>query len=277
MSQEIYKTVHKEAIEFLKGHAGKECVCDLLNEQPKSKLLPIVHDERPKILNAIYRNLIESVLIAKGMKEAVGDLTQLSEFLFNFDPIKVHERYEEDRDGFYRALGQRAPQPCEEDAEHTPMQFEIFCGAALSGAALLNGLGTVWAFENFISIFTYQEMSAAVLPLLLQNEVCGLTFASACHFLNKCGYREYVEIEAPMKGLLFDLGLSEGKGNYHTLKSLIVIARANRVTTETVNRILRMIGSGRIRDNGQRDRECLKSFLAHTKPILESLRSTPSA
>jgi hypothetical protein len=125
----------------------------------------------------------------------------------------------------------------------------------------LSQLRSVKTFKAFVEGFSYNEMAVAVLPLLLQKEIPGLGFNSACGFLDDCGYTDYVQPDQKAKAMLQDVGLVESRDNYEALKSITLIARAADVPPAIVNNVLKMIVSG-----GHR-----KTFIDHVTPILKPM------
>ncbi|MFH1490340.1 MAG: hypothetical protein ABII06_15650 [Pseudomonadota bacterium] len=81
-------------------------------------------------------------------------------------------------------------------------------------------------------------------------------------------------VETPVKALLCDIGVMDCRENYEILKTVILIAEANEVETATVNRILWLIGSGEIGDEGQKAPDCRNAFIDRITLILKPLIRT---
>jgi len=145
--------------------------------------------------------------------------------------------------------------------------WELFCKTALSGACFLAQLETVQTFKAFVDGFKYNEMTTAVLPLLLQKEICGLTFQSACGFLNRAGFSDYIAPDVRVKALLFDIEIIESKENYELLKTVITIGRANNERPNVVNKLFWMIAAGKLSDLENKN-NLRREFIDHITPIL---------
>ena len=152
--------------------------------------------------------------------------------------------------------------------------WEMFCKTALSAACFLAHLETVQTFKAFVSGFKYNEMTTAVLPLLLQKEICGLTFPAACGFLNQAGFSDYIVPDARVKALLFDVEIIESKENYELLKTLITIGRANNEKPNVVNKLFLTIAAGKLSEQENKNNNLRSEFIDHVTSILAKSSQT---
>ncbi len=212
----------------------------------------------------VYRRLIDALLRNNKMKKAIGQVEPLSEHLFEFDPMMTHAEYSDQWERMLESIRPRIGQ-------HDEAYWEVFCIGALSGASFLSQLGFLEDFNDFVKGFYHNEMSMAVLPLLLQKEIAGLDYASACAFLNKTGYPDYVPVNQKVKALLHDTGIIESRNNYEALKALIVIAQCSERSTAHVHGLFCLIGHGRLSEKGAKDNKVCKAFIKHVTPVLDSL------
>jgi len=257
MCDTVFKTLYREAYAFLAEQAGPEAVNGQLILQPKSA---------PRNMKDVYRRLINAIPGSNRMKEAVGPVESLAEPLLDFNPVKVHSRYGDRWEKLFDGItALRLSEPGKQDG-----LWESFCKAALSGAALLSQLRSVKTLKAFVEGFSYNEMAVAVLPLLLQKEVAGLSFNSACGFLDDCGYPDYVQPDQKVKAMLCDTGVTESRDNYEALKTLILIARASEVQPAMAHKVLWLIASGGLCKEGAKGSH-RKAFIDHITPILEPM------
>jgi hypothetical protein len=147
----------------------------------------------------------------------------------------------------------------------------MFCKTALSGACFLAQLETVQTFKAFVKGFKYNEMTTAVLPLLLQKEINGFTFSSACDFLTQAGFCDYIAPNSRVKALLFDIEIIESKENYELLKTIIAIGRANNEKPNVVNKLFWMIAAGKLSGQENKKNNLRSEFIDHITPILANL------
>jgi hypothetical protein len=207
------------------------------------------------------------------MQDAIGPIKPLQIALCGFDPMQLYSYYGEKWEvlaGTIRDLNEvpkvKVSESTKEDSHWT--YWETFCKTALSGACFLAQLETVQTFKAFVDGFKYDEMTTAVLPLLLQKEICGLTFPAACGFLNEAGFTDYIAPDAKVKALLFDIEIIESKENYELLKTLITIGRANNENPNVVNKLFLMITAGKLSEQETNDNNMRSEFIDHITPIL---------
>jgi hypothetical protein len=152
--------------------------------------------------------------------------------------------------------------------------WEMFCKSALSGACFLSQLKTVETFKAFVRGFEYNEMTVAVLPLLLQKEIQGFTFSSACDFLNQIGFSDYIAPDSRVKALFFDIDIIESKEHYGLLKTLITIGRANNEKPNMVNKLFLTIAAGKLSEQENKNNNLRSEFIDHVTSILAKSSQT---
>jgi len=260
----VYKTVYQETLNYLAHKAGVEYVADQLKNN-----VTIVPAEA-KTMNDLFRVFLNAGICTKRMQEAIGPIEHLQNALCGFDPKRLSSHYGEKWEllaGTIRDLNE-VPKVSESTNQNSHWTYwEMFCKIALSGACFLAHLETVKIFKAFVRGFKYNEMTTAVLPLLLQKEICGLSFPAACGFLNQVGFSDYIAPDSRVKALLFDIEIIESKENYELLKTIIAIGRANNENPNVVNKLFLMITAGKLSE--QENKNNLRSdFIDHITPIL---------
>jgi len=205
------------------------------------------------------------------MQEAIGPVEPLQNALCGFDPMRLYSYYEEKWEVLAGTICDQNEVPkvsasAKQDSHWT--YWETFCKIALSGACFLAHLKTVQTFKAFVKGFQYNERTTAVLPLLLQKEICGLTFPAACGFLNEAGFSDYITPDSKVKALLFDIDIIESKENYELLKTLITIGRANNEKPNVVNNLFWMIAAGKLSEQENNNNNLRSEFIDHITPLL---------
>jgi len=251
MNDIMVKALYREAYNFLAR------VDD--NDLEAKLICPIT--TRAKSLKDLYRRLLNA-LTTKKINEAIGNVDCLSEPFLDFNPVKVQARYGENHD-------QLSGKICSNGNVEI---IKPFCDSALWGAALLSNIGSARTFHRFVEKFLNSQMSFAVLPLLLQEEVKGLTFPMACEFLSDSGYPDYVKPNPKIKQLLFDIGAIYDRDNYELLKFMKEVADCNDTSPWTVNQIFRLISAGD--PNCKVTSNHCNAFTQHMATILKALPSS---
>jgi len=260
----VYKTVYQETLNYLAHKAGVEYVADQLKDN--ATISPV----EAKTMNDLYHVFLHAAICTKRMQEAIGPIEHLQNTLCGFDPMRLYSQYGEKWELLAGNIRDQKEVPkVSESANQDPYwtYWKMFCKTTLSGACFLAHLETVKTFKAFVSGFKYNEMTTAVLPLLLQKEICGLTFQSACGFLNRAGFSDYIAPDARVKALLFDVEIIESRDNYELLKTLITIGRANNEKPNVVNKLFLTIAAGKL-SNQENKSNLRNKFIDHITPIL---------
>jgi len=260
MTDTVLKTLYQEAHKFLIGKAGKGFVEKHLESIPCT-LADKIQD--------IFQCLLNALVSTKRMKEIIGSVEALASPFFGFDPIRTHSHYKDQWDKLYENLKQLEKPGSIEDNSQEEYR-DAFCMGALSGASFLSQLGSVETFRSFINGFRYNNMTRAVLPLLLQKEIYGMGFPMACTFLNNIGYPDYISPNPKVKALLKDTGVTESMDNYEALKALIIMARANQKEVPQVHNMFGLIGHGNLSEDSNNDPGHRKEFVEHITSILNN-------
>ena len=231
---DIYKTVYQEALNFLTDKAGDRFVADQLKDSATMKPIKI------KTMKDLFRIFLDAAICTKRMREAIGTIEPLQKALCGFDPKRLHSQYGENWELLADSIRNQYEMAKVSDSSNEDPNWtywEMYCKIALSGACFLSQLKTVQTFKAFVDGFKYNEMTTAVLPLLLQKEICGLTFQAACAFLNHAGFSDYIAPDSPVKALLLDIEIIESKENYEGLKAIVAIGRANNEKSNVVDKL----------------------------------------
>ena len=264
----VYKAIYQEALNYIIDRAGLEYVVDQLKNNTNN------HPPEVKAINDIFRMLLNAAISTKRMREAIGPIENLNDLLLGFDPIKLYSQYGEKWEllaGKIRELKAGGNLKGVNISDNHWAFWEMFCKTALSASCFLSQLKTVQTFKAFVNGFENNEMTTAVLPLLLQKEIQGFTFSSACEFLAQAGFCDYIAPDPKVKALLFDIEIIETKENYELLKTIIAIARVNGEKPKTVNKLLKMIAAVELPGQESKNNDLRNEFIVHITPILANL------
>ena len=121
--------------------------------------------------------------------------------------------------------------------------WAAYAKSVISACKFLSGFDSAEEFDEFVMRFTYNEFTAAALPMLLEKEISGMGFALACDFLKDLGYTGYAKPDVHIKDILSAFDLCEDK-DYDAYKTIIEMANAVGETPYKVDKVLWMIGSG---------------------------------
>ena len=260
----VYQTIYQETLKYLINKVGKEYVGDHLKNETNCS--PEI-----KTMNDLFHIFLNAVISTKRMKEAIGPVDHLRDLMQGFDPIKLCSHYGENWELLAAKIkDQQAGTGLKggSNLENYWAYWEMFCKTALSGACFFSQLKTVKTFKAFVKGFQYNEMTTAVLPLLLQKEISGFTFSSACTFLAEAGFCDYIAPDPKVKSILYDIEMIETKENYELLKTLITIARVNGEKPKRVNKLFWMIAADKLSEQEDKNNNLRNEFINHITSIL---------
>lgn len=122
--------------------------------------------------------------------------------------------------------------------------WKRYSKSVISAAKFINQFKSAEDFDNFISSFSYNSLSSAALPLILEKEVFGLGFPLACDFLKELGYDQYPKPDIHIKEIFYAFGFCENS-DYEAYKAVIEMAHVCNDTPYNIDKVFWLIGSGR--------------------------------
>lgn len=110
------------------------------------------------------------------------------------------------------------------------------------GAVFLNGFKDYDSFKLFINAFELNKYTKEALPLLLEKEVFGLGFASACNWLKELGFIEYPKPDTHMIDAFSSIGLCN-KDPISCYKAMVDVATQCNVEPYKLDKVIWLICS----------------------------------
>lgn len=232
MSQ-IFESAKKYLLSF---DAVTEEMLDLqLNEWKQAK---------PATLNALFRAMIAHAQNRQGMPNSIGDINNLQNILFDFNPKAVFAHYGS-WEILFDTIAQSSYTPPGRMQKDNPKNYwVIFCKSILSISEFLLSFETIENFDTFVQGFYTNEYSRLALPLLLEKEIFGYGFALACDFLKDNGYPEFVKPDTHIIDIANGLGITRSNNQYQVFKDVIVYCRAINKLPYEVDKLFWLVGSG---------------------------------
>ncbi len=231
------KLVYYEAFDYLLKIKPKE----ITNEELE-KYFYVTDGFKTK--KDILENLCGSLQNYQSMPNVIGLYNKKEQFkkiLFNFDDkkvLKVYKTYENllnkfsiefnlEKNGFQRKNN----------------SWVKYSKAVLSACKLMSQFKDLDDFNNFVNLFSYNESTAAALPMLLSKEIYGMGFALGCDFLKELGYDQYPKPDIHLIDIFSELGLSD-RDEFNCYKAIVRMARIVGETPYKVDKVFWLISSG---------------------------------
>ncbi len=254
------KTLYIGAYDFLKQRMGKEALEHKLNHY---------RQYRAETMQDVFWHMLNSLTNKVGMRATIGDIDPLGAFLFNFDPYQTYAHYNDDWRKLFKIIKNNHTPPGPMKMKKENSFWAIFCKGILSGAEFLTTFDSFESFDKFVFSFSFNDISIAGLPILIDNEVYGMGFPLACDFLKELGYRNYGKPDTHTITILYEIGVAPSRSVYDIFKTMVKVAKANDQTTVIVDYILWLIGSGKYVGENETIVRQKQAFIQEIKPKLE--------
>jgi len=196
-------------------------------------------------LTELYRGLLEASQNRQGMPNAIGDVDDLSDYLYGFSPGEVLATYDSWDDLFSTIERSEYTPPGRMERDNSRNYWVQFSKSILSGARFLDRLDDIHEFNGFVESFYSSEYTRYSLPLLLGEEIHGLQFALACDFLKENGYPEFAKPDVHLKDIFLGTGLSESNNDFGIFIDIIRFADRIDELPYRVDKLFWLVGSGR--------------------------------
>ena len=121
--------------------------------------------------------------------------------------------------------------------------WRLYAKSVISACQFIDKFENEKDFDNFVKIFSYNSLSSAALPMLLEKEIIGLGFPLACDFLKELGFNEYPKADVHIKDIFVAFDLCDNN-DYSVYKAVIEMANVVNETPYKVDKIFWLIGSG---------------------------------
>ena len=200
---------------------------------------------KPHSPNDLLYGMLNSVQNKQGMPRAIGSIENLRQYLENFSPTQIIEKYDNDWRKLFRAIETNYTPPGRMVINNPQNFWRIFCKSAISASNFLSRFSNTKEFDRFVSQFYLNEYTRVALPLLLGREIFGFGFALACDFLKENGYPKFVKPDVHIKAIFKGIGLSQPESDdYEVFKDVIRFSEGINVMPYEVDKLFWLVGSG---------------------------------
>lgn len=227
-----YKVLYNEAIYFLNNINPN---LDLNNYLIVEKKFKSKNDILYRLLVSLQNRQMSSNVIGLEKEERKNIF---KEILFNYDSDKILEKYNCDSllNTFDKSFSIK-------NIDSKNNLWRLYAKSVISACEFINRFEDVKDFDKFVSMFDYNELSSAALPMLLEREIIGLGFPLACDFIKELGYEKYPKPDVHIKDIFVAFNLCDNN-DYSAYKAVIEMANIVNETPYKIDKIFWLIGSG---------------------------------
>jgi len=197
-----------------------------------------------RTMRGVYEQFLTSLKNRQAMWNVIGDFKPLKPIFFGFDPKKTAGAYGGTWENLARAIQDKV-YPNKDILGRPRSLWVHFCKGALDGAAWLAQFPSLPKFRAFVERFAGDPLTVLDLPMMLKSKVHGFGFALACDFLKESGWHQYAKPDVHIKAILSGIGFCYDE-EYATFKTIVRMADLLGQTAFAVDKVLWLIGSGRL-------------------------------
>lgn len=241
MSRMQYVTIFEMAREYLLSFAE-------IDEEILDRHLKAGENKKMLSMNDVMKAMLNSIQNRGGMPNTIGELENIREPLFGFNPYRVTESYGQDYRSCWEKLFNeiKASEKITREMKSKKNSYwVVFCKSAISVSSFLSRFSSIEDFNKFVGLLYVNEYTRPVLPLLLAKEIYGLGFVLACDFLKENGYPEYVKPDRHIKAIFNGVGISGSEDDYEVFRAVITFSKIVGRTPYEVDKLFWLVGSGR--------------------------------
>lgn len=199
---------------------------------------------KPNTIKELFKALLVHAQNRQGMPNSIGDIERLSNFLFEFDHIKVAKEYSDWEALFDSIESSDYSPPGRMVKENNKSHWVIYCKAVISIVEFLSAYKTLDEFNNFVNGFLTNEQSKLALPLLLSDELFGFGFALACDFLKENVSPQFIKPDTHINDIARGLKITTSNKNYKIFKDLEAYCSRIKELPYNVDKVFWLVGSG---------------------------------
>jgi len=200
---------------------------------------------KPKDIKSLFKRFLHHAQNRQSMPNSIGDINNLNDLLFDFDHIKVIDKYDTWENLFDAIKDSDYTPPGRMEKDNSRSHWVQFSKSIISISRFLSGYNNLSDWQKFVDGFLTNEQSKLALPLLLKEEIGGFGFALACDLIKENVSPEFVKPDVHINWISQELGLTKSKKDYQIFKDLEAYCEVINVSPYALDKIFWLVGSGK--------------------------------
>ena len=243
-NMKYYQQIVDQTYEYVleKSHGNREKLDYYLTEWQFRK---------PKNIQELYRNLLETAKNRQGMPHAIGDVSKLREILFDFNPKEIYNSYNNWEELFSKVQANYTP-PGRMEKDNPWNYWVIFTKSIISTSKFMSKFNNIDSFNKYVNQFVNADNIdlRISLPLLLGEELFGFRFALACDFIKENISPEFVKPDVQIKFIFKGIGICQpNDSDFEVFRKLIYFSEIVNKEPYWVDKLFWLVGSGKFYEN----------------------------
>ena len=244
----------KQIVEFTYNYVLKKLDSD------KEKLDYYLEEwkyRKPKDLNELFKNMLMHAQNRQGMPKSIGEIENIREFLFNFEPKEVYKYYNTWEEIFNKIENNYKP-PGRMDITNTRSYWVIFCKSIYSISKYLSRFSSLEDYNVYVNQFINSKNvdSLISLPLLLSEEIFGYRFALACDFFKENISPEFIKPDTHINKIFKGIGIcKQNDTDFEVYRNVVKFSHQADKKPYWVDKLFWLVGSKTFYKNKKYDME----------------------
>jgi len=228
---------------------------------------------KPNNISELYRNLLMHAQNRQGMPNSIGDIENLRKFLFDFEPKKVYNSYEDWTELFNTINNDYTP-PGRMVIDNPRSYWVIFTKSMLSTSKFLSKFDNLKSFEKYVNQFVRSDNIdlRVSLPLLISEELFGFRFALACDFIKENISPEFVKPDVHIKDIFEGIGICKANdSDFEVFRKVVEFAGFVDKKPYWIDKLFWLVGSKTFYRNEKYSQE--EKIKTSKKELIEILKN----
>jgi len=239
-----YRQIVDQTYEYVleKSHGNREKLDYYLTEWQFRK---------PKNIQELYRNLLETAKNRQGMPQSIGDVSKLREILFDFNPKEIYNSYNNWEELFYKIQADYSP-PGRMEISNSRNYWVIYTKSIISTSKFLSRFETLDSFTKYVNQFvTSDNIDLRIsLPLLLGEELFGFRFTLACDFIKENVSPKFVKPDVHINDIFKGIGVCQpNDSDFEVFRKLIYFSEIVNKEPYWVDKLFWLVGHKEFYEN----------------------------
>lgn len=200
---------------------------------------------KPDSIKKLYRNLLMHAQNRRGMPYSIGNIDNLGQFLFDFNPSEIYINYATWSQLFLQIEQNYSP-PGRMEINNSKNYWVIYTKSIISSAKFLSKFNSYQEFESYVNQFVIEDNLdlRIALPLLLSEELFGFRFALSCDFIKENVSPKFIKPDVHIKEIFAALEIChDSDSDFDVFRKVIKFANDAGEEPYFVDKLFWIVGS----------------------------------
>jgi len=202
---------------------------------------------KPNTINELFRNLLESAKNTGGMPNFIGNLEIYRSVLFDFNPKKVYNTYQ-NWEAVFDEINLKCQTPSPMNKSNKRNSWVKYTKSVIDSAKYMSRFDDVANFQVYTEQFVNAENIdlRIALPLIIKEEIYNIGFALACDFIKENISPKFIKPDVHINKIFRGIGIcKESDSGYDIFRKVIIFSQKANQEPYWIDKLFWLIGSGK--------------------------------